>query len=156
MADIMDRTRAALEGHLDLDEGLLAASQAQFAGGTMRLASRIGGGVAGGALGMVVATAMTDADDLEARLANGLVIAVTDHRVVLLEVSAVSARPKAPVASIERSRIRGVTAGETRVMLVKLPTLALTLDDPDGPTLRFEIPKTARRDIDAVRVALGG
>ncbi|WP_436794234.1 hypothetical protein [Actinospongicola halichondriae] len=156
MADLADRTRAVLEGDLRPGESILAATQAQLDGGTMRLASRIGGGVAGGALGAAIAASVDSADDLEQRLTNGLVLAVTEQRVVLLDVTAVAARPKSVVLSLERDRVTAVVAGDKRVMLVKLPTIALTLDGDDEQVLRFEVPKTSRRDATSVVDALGG
>lgn len=153
MVTTLERTEAVLTTHLLPGETVVAAVQAQLDGGTMRLATRIGFAAGAGAVGGTVVAMSAGGDgDLEQRLANGLVFAVTDRRVVLLEVSAVSARPKEPVASIDRSDIVDVATGEKRVMLVKLPTIALTLRDEQ--VLRFEIPKVARGDARAVATAL--
>ncbi len=151
---ITDRTRDVLQDRLASGEVLHAATQAQLDGGTMRLASRIASGAAGGVIGVAMAVG-ADPDELGRLLANGLVLAVTDRRVVLLDVTAVSARPKSVVASIDRTTITDVVTGDKRVMLVKLPTIALTVGPAaDGQILRFEIPKTARRDAEAVVDAL--
>lgn len=154
-----DRTRDVLRPDLETGEVVHAATQAQLDGGTMRLATRIGTSAAGGAIGAALSTSGQQ-DDLAQRLANGLVLAVTDRRVVLLDVTAVSARPKSMVASFDRTQIVDVETGEKRVMLVKLPTIAITLagDPADGEAaaepMRFEVPKNARRDADAVVDAL--
>lgn len=153
MTSTLERTREVLAVELAAGETVLAATQAQLDGGTMRLATRIAAGAAGAAPAGVT---MRDgeAGDLDAALANGLVLAVSGLRVILLDVTAVSARPKSMVATIDRARITDVEAGEKRVMLVKLPTIALTVDGDDDGVLRFEIPKTARRDAQAVVAAL--
>ena len=154
-----DRTRDVLRSDLGPGEIVHAATQAQRDGGTMRLATRIGTSAAGGAIAAAI-SANGHRDELAQLLANGLVLAVTNRRVVLLDVTAVSARPKSMVASIDRTQIVDVATGDKRVMLVKLPTIALTLaDDGDGDgapgePLRFEIPKNARRDAEAVVDAL--
>ncbi|MDE0804126.1 MAG: hypothetical protein OSA99_12470 [Acidimicrobiales bacterium] len=153
MTSTLDRTRAVLAPDLAAGETVLAAAQAQLDGGTMRLASRVAAGAAGGGIAGVVMQSGS-ADDLEAALANGLVLAVSGLRVILLDVTAVSARPKSVVATIDRSRITDTAAGEKRVMLVKLPTIALTIDGADDHVLRFEVPKTSRRDAEAVIAAL--
>lgn len=146
----IDRARDALQAELETGEVLEAASQAQLDGGTMRMASRIGAGAAGGVHAASIA-AGTEPDDLGARLANGLVLAVTNRRLFLLDVTAVSARPKSVVTTIDRSRLADITTGDKRVMLVKLLTIAMTVRGDDGDqALRFEIPKTARRDGQAV------
>lgn len=151
---IIDRTRDVLRDQLANGEILHAATQAQLDGGTMRLASRVGAGAAGGAIGVAM-TIGDDADELGRLLANGLVLAVTDRRVILLDVTAVAARPKSVVANIDRAKITDVVTGDKRVMLVKLSTLALSIGTaPDEQILRFEIPKTARSDAEAVAEAL--
>lgn len=156
MASTVERTTAALEGHLQLGETLLAATQAQLDGGTMRIAKRTGaGGGLGGIAGAVVAGQLASGgSELESTFANGVVVAVTDRRVVLLDVSAVSAKPKGPVLDIDRSNITAVETGEKRVMLVKMPTIALTIAGDEPSELHFEVSKIARRDAEAVVTAL--
>lgn len=155
MTSTSERTQDVLAGHLADGERVIAAVQAQFDGGTMRLASRVGLAAGTGAMGAAaVAMVPGEADEVDARLANGLVLAVTDRRVVLLDVTAVSARPKEPVLGIDRQLVTDVETGEKRVMLVKLPTIALTLQGGDERVLRFEVPKVGRRDAEAVVEAL--
>jgi hypothetical protein len=146
---IIETTRSALEGHLREGEVVLAATLAHLDGGTMRLASHLGIGAAGGSLGMALAPGR-GVDDLEAHLTNGLVLAVTRRRIILLDVAAVSARPKRPVASVDRSRVTDVSVGEKRVMLVRMPTIAITLDGDADRVLRVEVPRASRHDAAAV------
>ena len=155
MTATIERARDALADHLEDGERVLAAVQAQLEGGTMRLASRVGLAVGTGAMGAAaVAMIPGDAAEVDARLANGLVLAVTDRRLVLLDVSAVSARPKEPVVGIDRALVTDVATGEKRVMLVKLPTIELTLDGEPDRVLRLEVPKVGRREAEAVVQAL--
>lgn len=122
----------------------------------MRIASGIGVGVGlGSAAGALTAGRMTDGDELAAQLANGVVIAVTGSRVMLLDVTAVGAKPKGLVLAMDRTAIVDVTTGEKRVMLVKMMTIELTIAGDEPSVLRFEIPKTARREAEAVAAALG-
>lgn len=155
MTSTTDRTQDALADHLADGERVIAAVQAQLDGGTMRLASRVGLAAGIGAMGgAAVAMGPGELDEVDARLANGLVLAVTDRRVVLLDVTAVSARPKEPVVGIDRELVTDVATGEKRVMLVKLPTIAVTLRGGPDRVLRLEVPKVGRRDADAVVQAL--
>lgn len=145
----IDRTRDVLQSVLEIGEVVEAATQAQLDGGTMRLATRVGTGAVGGASANI-----GDPDDLAQRLANGLVLAVTNRRVFLLDVAAVSARPKSVVVDIDRERVTDITTGDKRVMLVKLLTIALTVEGAGEQVLRFEIPKTARRDAEGLVATL--
>lgn len=157
MASTSEQARTALEGHLVEAEVVRAASRAQLDGGTMRLATRTGTAVGLGLPAGVAAASRADGEgDLEVAFANGLVIAVTDQRVVLLDVTAVSAKPREPVLFIDRDVITAVASGEKRVMLVKMTTITLSLGGGHPRELRFEIPKVAKADGGAVLAALAG
>ena len=54
----------------------------------------------------------------------------------------------------DRALVTDVATGEKRVMLVKLPTIALTLDGEPDRVLRLEVPKVGRREAEAVVQAL--
>lgn len=155
MTSILEHSATALREHLGEGETVIAATRSLLEGGTMRMATTTGVGVGLGlGAGVAAADRMAPTDAIEARFGNGAVIAVTGSRIMLMDVTAVGAKPKSLVLHIERDALASVDAGEKRVMLVKMMTIALTLAGNDHRVLRFEIPKTSRRNAEAVVAAL--
>lgn len=155
MASLIERSHSVVQDHLGTAEMVIAATRAQVDGGTMRIATRTGAGVGLGLGAAVVAAGSRNGeDDLAAQFANGLVIAITESRILLLDVTAVGARPKGLVAHIDRQAVVRVVTGEKKVMLVKMTTISLAVVGDEVRELRFEIPKSYRRDAEAVVAAL--
>lgn len=151
----IDQAAEALAAHLLPGERVLAATKAQLDGGTVRVA---GAFALGGVAAAPILSRPRDGASIERRLARGAAVAVTDRRVIVLDVTTMGANPKDPVLLVDRDSVTDVVAGTKRVMLIKVPTFGFTVPGTDGEQheLRFEVSKVQSRDADAVIAALRG
>lgn len=154
MASATDHATKALAEHLLPGERVLAATRAQLAGGTLRVAVRN----AAGGPAAVVSMSGSDDPDIDKQLARGAAVVVTDRRLVVMNVTAMGANPKEPVLLVDRDQVTDFTAGTKRIMMIKVPTFGFTVPGPDGSPhpLSFEVAKVHSREANDVIAALGG
>lgn len=152
MATTTERAAQALIEHLLPGERVLAATRAQLAGGTVRIGLR--NAAAGPAA--VVSMAGSDDPDIDKQLARGAAVAVTDRRLIVMNVTAMGANPKDPVLIADRQQVTDFTAGTKRIMMIKVPTFGFTVPGPDGGPcpLSFEVAKAHSREGNDVIAAL--
>lgn len=148
MAGIIDKTRDALGEHLQPGEEVLAAAKAQVEGNTMKMARQRGFQQNLGFIATEVLErrGLSEAPDVD--FSNGAVVAATDRRFLLMNVTNLGANPKELVAAYDLGQIVGVETGTKRVMLVKMLTVTVSLQAQEGPPadLSFEFPKVATKD----------
>lgn len=83
-----------------------------------------------------------------------MAFAVTDRRILLLDLSTMTGSPRKVVATIALPEVESVTTGETRVMGIKTGTFTLRL--AGGAESTWEVARAYRKDGDAVVAALQG
>jgi hypothetical protein len=158
MADTDGKIRDFLGSSPTLDNGetYLASVKAMPAGGIKKFAKDRSVFLVGGAVGALIAHARDkriDADDLATSMRNGVFLAATDRRLLLISCVGLRSQPQELLASVERARIVQVERGETRVSMVKMMTATFHFDD--GTNLGFEFPKVDTKDANSLLQSFG-
>ena len=157
-APILERTQAAIADQLRPGEALLAAAKAQL---DMRVMNAMRKDPSAGSWADAPGVVLTppigrESRDIVKTFATGVVIAVTNARVLLVDLTAIKHTPRLVMVSIDRDAIAHAQGGTRRVSFIKIRWLTLRVDTPSGPaTLGFEVPKIAAREADRVLAELG-
>jgi len=142
-------------GVLAAGETFVTAAKAMPLGGIMKHA-KSSSFYMFGAIGAVASTMAEkrapEPAEVEAKLKKGAYVALTSQRVFLLSIGGMSSAPKEIALVIDRSAIQSAELGQTRVSLVKLPTLKLTFGPDDS--IEFEFAKPDAKDAEELHRAL--
>lgn len=136
----LDEINDVLSNHLH-GERVLQATQVLLEESVGQLGAAIRLGTAGAAR-----------DDLAGAFHPGGYLAVTSSRVFAIGQTAVKARPKDLVFTVDRSALQSERGTKRLMGLIKLDTLTLTCEEF---SITFHIPKNARADGQAVMEQLG-
>lgn len=151
MSDLAAKVSKAVAEALQPGEDVIAATKAFPEGGVKALAVRTAMfGVVGGAIGAAISQKTDNGVAPAGR--NGFAVGVTDRRVLVCSLSALTGAPKKLLAELPLHRVRAVERGQTKAMAMKMTTFALALSD--GTTQSFEVPKVSTKDADRVIAAI--
>jgi len=134
-------------GVLAEGETFITAAKAMPLGGIMKHAKSSSFymfGAVGAVAASVAEKRSPQPDEVEAKLKKGAYVALTSTRLFLLSIGGMSSAPKEIALVIDRSAIVGVELGTTRVAMVKLPVLKLSLGPDDS--IDFEFAKPDAKD----------
>ena len=149
--DFLDRY-----GVLEDGERVVATCRAMPLGGVKAWAKRSGKAARFGLIGaavMLFKDSRVPVEDYAEAAAQGVFLAVTDRRLIVLNSRGARPVPTALLASVPRLNVVGLTEGTTKVGLFRLANVDIGLDD--GTNVGFEFSKAdaseGRAVVDALR-----
>jgi hypothetical protein len=155
---MLEKTRAAVADQLQPGETILAAAKAQL---DMKVLAKFRKDADAGSWADAPGVKLTppigsDPRDLAKVFGTGVVVAVTEKRILLIDVTAVASKPRLVMVSIDRDAAIAITGGTRRIYFIKIRWILMSVPTPIGDAvLGFEVPNVAAKDADAVLAELG-